>query len=588
MIPQSRGIHHDSSELFVSDAAPALGDTISVLLRAEQLEVEEVVLRTVHDGEPQFFPAQRVSDSLFQAQLPIVNLKTHYRWGLRGGSIGYAWLNGLGLHDHDVSDVHDFVVTAFPMPPNWLRSAVVYQIFPDRYCKSGIVQEVPDWAVPRTWEQHPEGRSVNTGVEFYGGDLWGVAQRLDHIQNLGATVVYLTPFFPARSNHRYDASTFSHVDPLLGGDAALSHLIDQAHSRNMKVVGDITLNHCGVAHVWFVRARQGDKKFRDFFTFDDKLPHGYQCWCGHASLPKFNYTSQALQEAMITGTDSVLRRWLKFGLDGWRVDVANMSGRLGALDMTHDVARMARDVVMQEGAEKILIAEHNHDAGLDLRGDGWHGTMSYGTVARPVWAFVSDGTFDGVWFGNNTALRSYTGTQAVEAIKSFAATMPWRSWQHSWGLLGSHDTARIRTVAGTAERQLVAAALLMTLPGTPMLFAGDEIGARGSWGEDSRTTFPWDLQSEWDLSIFEHYRQLITLRKSRDALINGGLEWVHSDETSFSFIRRSAKDAVFIAASNDACISSLALALGQHLVGQMKCERGQLVSDGPAFGVWAL
>lgn len=581
-------VHHDSSELFVSNTEPQLGQAVKVSLQVRRPGlVDGVILRTVHDGEPQFISAQRIGEFAYEAELPIVNIKTHYRWGLQGGAIGYAWLNALGLHDHDVSDVHDFAITAFPMPPEWLRSAVVYQVFPDRFSRSGRNEHIPKWAVPRSWDQLPEGRSVNTGREYFGGDLWGIAERLDYIQELGATVVYMTPFFPGKSNHRYDAVTFDCVDPALGGDEALRHLIDEAHRRGMRVIGDITLNHCGSAHEWFVKAQQGDGLYREFFTFDEALPHGYECWCGHASLPKFNYASEALQEAMITGPSSVLRRWLRFGLDGWRVDVANMSGRQGALDMTHEVARMACAVVMQEGPNKALIAEHNHDAGFDLRGDGWQGTMSYATVARPVWAFVTDGAFDGVWFGNNTSLRSYTGAQAVAAIRSFAATMPWRSWQHSWGLLGSHDTARIRSVAGSAQRQAVAAALLMTLPGTPMLFAGDEIGATGLSGEASRTTFPWDQQSQWDVAILKQYRDLITLRKNRPALIDGGIEWVHSDHTSFSFIRRSRGDAVYVAVSNGKCQTE-SLQVNARLLGDMHIADGRLFSKGPSYGVWEL
>ena len=549
-----RGIHHDGSSLYVRNQAPRLGDVVPVRLRfAADVAVDQVGLRTVHDGEPRFFEASLIKESSterwYEALLPIVNPRTNYRWLLVGGDCRYLWRNAQGLFDYEVSDAHDFAIAAYPELPVWARSAVVYQVFPDRFAKSSRTYDVPSWAVPREWGRYPEGRSANTGVEYFGGDLWGVAEKLDYLTDLGVCVVYMTPIFPAHTTHRYDATTFDHVDPLLGGDDALRHLIDEAHKRGMRVVGDITLNHCGKGHEWFQRAQAGDPEFREFFTFDDSLEHGYECWWGVASLPKFDYRSEALRERLITGTDSVLRRWLRFGLDGWRVDVANMSGRLGALDLTHEVARLARAAVEAEGAEKILIAEHFHDAGADLKGDGWHGTMNYSAFTRPVWAWLHDDAFAGQWLGAPVPIPEQDGHRVVNTINSFASGMPWRSYLHSWPLLGSHDTARIRSVVGSADRQVVAAGLLMTLPGTPMIFAGDEIGAQGLWGEDSRTTFPWANPEQWDTSILRVYRDLILLRKELPALADGGLRWLHIGADLLVFARESESETVIVAAS---------------------------------------
>lgn len=545
--------HHDGSALYLSDESPELGKSVTVKLRGphEKL-VDRVFLRSVYDGEPKISEAKpivRGDETWWESELPVRNPRTHYRWLLQGGDVGFGWLNANGFISHDVSDMHDFAVSATPTPPTWLESSVVYQIFPDRFATSGQRRDLPAWAVPRTWGTHPEGRSVNTGVEFFGGDLDGVRERLDYLEDLGVNVIYMTPFFPANSTHRYDATTFDHVDPLLGGDQALSRLIEAAHTRGMKVMGDITLNHCGRNHDWFLEAVNGNAQYRDFFTFDPSLPHGYECWLGVASLPKFNFTSNALIERLITDEQSVIRRWLRFGLDGWRVDVANMAGRQADLDMTHLLARLTREAVAKEGADKALIAEHFHDAGVDLDGTGWHGGMNYAAFMNPIWTWLRADSYQGTWHGIPIPPPTQTATHAVAALRSFSSRMPWRSYRFSWPLLGSHDTARVRTICAGPERQRVAAALLMTLPGTPMIFAGDEIGAEGSWGEDSRTCFPWDDETAWDAHMRSDYQTLIQLRRSSDALARGGLRWIHQGEDLLVFLRESASQRLLIAAS---------------------------------------
>ena len=146
--------------------------------------------------------------------------------------------------------------------------------------------------MPCSWDTTPvEGSGPQTPYQFYGGDLAGITEKLDHIQQLGADVIYLTPFFPARSNHRYDASTFASVDPLLGGDQALVELVEAAHARGLKVMGDLTANHSGDAHEWFRRAlAEPDSEEAGYYYFNDDHT-GYEAWYGVASLPKLNWAS---------------------------------------------------------------------------------------------------------------------------------------------------------------------------------------------------------------------------------------------------------------------------------------------------------
>lgn len=557
MNPTLKGTHHDGSPLYVSNASPILGETVTLRLRVPHgANPTRIVLRTVHDGEPTTSIATREPgssklESWYSAPLLIRNPHAHYRWLITGDGY-YYWLNAEGLVSHDTSDAHDFAITVGSAAPTWPLNSVVYQIFPDRFGRSKHTYKAPTWALPRKWDIPPEGRSKNTPFEYFGGDLWGVIDHLKHLQDLGVNVLYLTPVFPAGSTHRYDAQTFDVVDPLLGGDVAYRALLDACHDVGIRVIGDITLNHCGEYHEWFLRAKAGDPEYRDFFTFDDSLEHGYECWLGAKSLPKFDFRSQRLIDRLITGEESVIRKWLRFGQDGWRVDVGNMLGRQGAVDLNHEIARLVRQVVDEEGDDKLLIVEHFHDSGPDLQGDGWHGGMNYAAFTRPTWSWLVDRSFDSDWLGIPVEIPSTTGKQLISTVNTFVSRMPWQSRLQSWSILSSHDTARIRTVVGSQGRQQAAMILLMTMPGTPMIFAGDEIGAQGRWGEDSRTTFPWERPEEWDLDTFSQYRTLISLRRSSEALAQGGLRWIYATDDIVAFLRESANDRLLIVAARNA------------------------------------
>lgn len=556
-------VHHDGSPLYVSDLAPALGDTLTLRLRTSADEQpERVLLRTVRDGEPQVVVAEPEASSggdvWWSAWIVVHNIETHYRWLLAGGAFSFAWLTAGGLRDHDIPDATDFVVSATPAPPDWTFGSVVYEVFPDRFARStadlGVLDTgpadapVPPWAVPRAWTDAPEGRGPNTPREWFGGDLDGVRTHLDHVADLGADVLYLTPVFPAESTHRYDASSFAVVDPLLGGDDALHRLVDDAHAREIRVLGDITLNHCGRTHEWFVAAQDPDAPEREFFRFDPALRHGYECWFNVPSLPKLDHTSMRLRDVLVRGPQAPVRTWLHgdHGLDGWRVDVANMAGRLGSIDVTREFARDVRAAMALERDDLLLVAEHGHDASGDLLGDGWQGTMNYAGFTRQAWCWLRGPDFHETFLGLPVEVPSITGHQAVASWRAFHARIPWRSLLASWNVLSSHDVARIRTVVGSPERQVAALALAVGMPGVPMVFAGDEIGATGHWGEDSRTPFPWHDPGAWDLDMLAAYRRLLRIRRTSRALATGGLRWLHVGIDVVAFVREHPDESVLV------------------------------------------
>jgi len=562
LTPTARGYvaaqpHHDGSELYVSCLTPRLEEHVAVRVRVPLAFPEKSVhLRTVRDGEPRISPAHLVAttahDRWYEAHLYVHNPVTSYRFFFELDG-DYAWLNGEGLHYSDVADASDFRVTIHQPAPQWLHNGIVYQIFPDRFARSSTApalpqSDIPDWAIPaHDWNEDPIPSGEGVGAHYFGGDLDGISEHLDYLKELGVGTVYLTPVFPGRSNHRYDASTFDEVDPVLGGNDAYARLSTAVHERGMRLMGDITSNHTGATHDWFTTAvaDPSSEEHSYFYWTDDEI--GYASWLEHASLPKLNYNSHALRERMIEGENSVIGQWLKapFNLDGWRVDVANMTGRWGSDDMTHEVARTIRNTMCEINPDALLIAEHFHDASLDLDGDGWHGNMNYSAFTRPVWSWLADQSRAVPAFGLPASLARRSGQDMAATMRRFSSVVPYKVNRDHWNMLGSHDTPRLRTLVGDAMVE-VALGMLVTYLGNPVVFAGDEVGLTGDNGEHARKTMPWNDPTRWDEHTHQLYTSLIAVRSHSEALRLGGLRWVMTSDDAVAYVRETPAQTVLV------------------------------------------
>jgi alpha-glucosidase len=579
--------------LYVGDPAPHVGDKVDVFVRTSKaLAAKQVHVRSTPDGEPAYIEAQvdreEGEDLWWRASVPVVNAELGYRFLLETPG-RRTWLNGLGLSSLDVTDAADFRLPAYDPPPAWAEGAVLYEIFPDRFARSAAhpVGELPDWAVPTEWDEPVAYGTPNGVKQVYGGTLWGVAEKLDYLRGLGIDALYMTPFFPARSNHRYDASSFDVVDPLLGGDEALKELTAQAHLRGIKVIGDITLNHTGDLHPWFRRAQADPASSEAGFYYFGADRSQYASFYGVPSMPKLDHRSEEMRRRLYEGPDSVIARYLtEFGLDGWRVDVAQSAARYGAVDLNDRMARTVRETLLHTAPESLLLAEHQFDASATLRGDGWHGTMAYAGFTRPVLGWLGGSDLPELW-GVPGRPPSLGGAEMAAVMRDFAALIPWRAVTHNMTLLDSHDMPRFRSLVGGAERQAQGVALLMTLPGLPMVFAGDEVGVSGALhNEDGRRAFPWD-ESTWDQGTYEVYRSLIALRRSHAALRSGGLRWLHTADDVVLFERALPGETLVVQVSRAAHPPLTAPFAASHVLGGPDLSPGvQMPSDGPAFHVW--
>lgn len=426
--------------------------------------------------------------------------------------------------------------------PAWVRDAVVYQVFPDRFASSPRVPKPGDL---EAWDAPPTQRG------FKGGDLLGLAERLDELADLGINALYLNPIFSAGSNHRYDTWDPLAVDPLLGGDAAFRELLAAAHDRGIRVLLDGVFNHVGRGFRPFAHVLENGaaSPYRDWFYLDDDVlaarrdvvaypdpadpnarASGYRAWWGVPSLPKLRVEHPPVRAYLL----DVAERWTRTGIDGWRLDVP-----ADVEDPTFWPA--FRERVRSVNPDAWLVGEIWSPA-ADWLGDRFDGLMDYplgmailgfaagGHVDRDVAAGQMDyrerlADLDGAVFGARTR-------EGLAVAGPPAAAM--------LTLLGSHDTPRARSVlANDLVRLRLAALLLLTLPGTPSIYYGDELAMAGRADPDCRRGYPSRIADAGDdaLAHRAYVRAAITARREQDSLRRGAFQVLVTSGRAIAFER---------------------------------------------------
>ena len=605
--------HHDGSVLYIPNQKPKLLEKVKVRVRvhpkfeAKIGKLAKVIVRQSENGEAFLqAPAKLLKTKdgwlWFEAELTMYNPSIFYRWCFVTENDDVFWLNTLGWSDMEQPDINDFRINVWSSGPTWGPGTIMYQIFPDRFGRSKHADKhkLPEWAVPKAWGDEVTGQGYPTSEQFFGGDIWGIIDHLDHLKKLGVTMLYLTPFFPACSNHRYDASAFTQVAPLLGGDKALIALVEAAHKKGFKGIGDLTSNHSGDKHEWFTAAFKNPKAPEsDFYYFTDKNTK-YESWWGVPSLPKFNWNSQELRKRFIQGKTSVVAKWLKapYNLDGWRIDVANMTGRIRDEDMSKDVARIVRETMHDINQDTILLGEYTGDPSFEVQGDGWQGAMTYANFTKPLWRWMANPQNKGFITYMGIGARQLDGMQFVETHKRFIASFPWHVRQHNMNALDTHDIPRFKTFTRKGA-QKVGAGLQFTFPGIPVVWAGDAFGLDGFNGENSRTPLPWNNERPHDTAMIETYAQLAAIRKSNPALVDGAMRFLYASKEAIVFVREHKKQSVLVCATrgkDDAISFDAASVFGLkdavNLFGGGKVKVGKnkvsLPGDKMSINIWSL
>ncbi len=564
-------IFHSGATPYVSDLYPKLGDSVTIRVRvAPDVPIKRLFLRTFPDGEQHFAPLKSAENGWYEAQLTIAEPVVHYRFVVESAD-GLFWLTAKGAQLHEPLDTFDFRIIANYTAPDWLHETVFYQIFPDRFANGDPANDIKpsDFEYrgqrPKTfaWEQPPDPDTIFSLI-FYGGDLVGVRQRLSHIEMLGINAIYFNPLFTSKSNHKYDGSDYDHVDPSLGGDAALERLREELTQRDMRYMLDIVPNHCGYAHPWFTAAREDPTAPEaEFFTFSSH-PDQYATWLGVWSLPKLNYNSAELRRRMYGNADGVLRKWLTggFSADGWRVDVANMLGRQGETQIGDEISQEIRAAVKETNPNAYLLGENFFDATSQLQGNQYDGAMNYAGFTHPLLYWLIGFHLRAWGLGEEIWSDVPFSTQAlVDTWRERMAVIPWQIQLQQFNLLGSHDTPRIRSLVKEDDAlHRLAVAVLLTFPGVPSIYYGDEIGMVDDPHLDQRGCMIWD-EDRWDNDLLAFYREMIGLRRTSSALQVGSFEVISAESDHFAYLRQSPDEIILLIANRGAPIENFTLSL---------------------------
>lgn len=435
--------------------------------------------------------------------------------------------------------------------PDWVKHAVFYQIFPDRFARTTHRHKTTAMRVPlESWDTSP------TVQGYKGGDLWGIIEHLDYLQALGATALYLTPIFQSTCNHRYHTHDYYQVDPLLGGNEALIDLLNEAHQRDIKVVLDGVFNHAsrGFFHFNDILENGPHSPWLDWFlvenwpvsAYDGSLPANYVGWVGNRALPKFNHHHPEVREYIM----QIGEHWIRQGIDGWRLDVPSEVEAPGFW-------QEFRDRVKTINSEAYIVGEIWDNARQWLDGTQFDGVMNY-LFAGPTIAFTA-GDRVIVKHAEKPAYDPYPALDAIEyaqKMKDLLGLYAWDIQLAQLNLLSSHDVARILTVVGGEEAKAtvraeafisvkLAALLLLTFPGAPCIYYGDEVGVSGGMDPNNRRVFP--SQSDWNQDILTCYQQLIQLRHQYATLRIGNYRVVYAEAMTYVFARCLDDDVILVA-----------------------------------------
>ncbi len=454
--------------------------------------------------------------------------------------------------------------------PDWAKGAVIYQLFPDRFARSGecdLTGKLQPYTVHEKWDEEvdwrptPDGKVLNN--DFFGGNFQGITEKMDYIASMGVTILYLNPISKSFSSHRYDTGDYKTPDPMLGTVEDFRAMCDAAHSRGIKVILDGVYSHTGSDSLYFNREntfqslgayQSPDSPYYSWYTFY-QYPDSYHCWWNFDTLPTVKKLDPAFVEYIITGEDSVVAYWLKQGCDGFRLDVAD--------ELPNEFMDLLKKRIRQIRPDALLLGEVWEDAS---------NKEAYGVRRR----YFVDGTLDSVMnYPFRTAILNYLkghddGNGLRQTVMTILENYPPQVVLCNMNLLGTHDTPRILTAlvddfdgprAQQAQRHLspdqkklalsrlyLASVLQYTLPGSPSLYYADEAGMEGHKDPFNRRTYPWGRENT---DLLEHFRCLGQLKKL-PALKLGNTEFLQAEDGKLLFRRSSQEQAVKIYVNHSA------------------------------------
>lgn len=602
----------DTTENYISPAEPNPYSEVQVRFRTKAKNIDRVFL--VHDNERILMTVTEGDDEFdyFTCSIEVEQEQYSYYFEVQVGRINCVY-DTRGVSKYPEETFFFRIIPGFKTP-KWAKGAVMYQIYVDRFYNgdptndvlTNEYQYIGDKSVRvEDWNKHPASMGVR---EFYGGDLQGVLDKMDYLQDLGIDVIYFNPLFVSPSNHKYDIQDYDYIDPHIGkivhdegellrpdqkenreatryidrvtnkenleaSNELFAQVVAEAHKRGMKVILDGVFNHCGSFNKWLDREciyenaegyEKGayvseDSPYNTFFKFREHQwpynPH-YDGWWGHDTLPKLNYEeSPALFDYIM----HVGRKWVSppYNVDGWRLDVAADLGQSG--EYNHYFWKEFRRNVKEANPNALILAEHYGDPTEWLKGDEWDTVMNYDAFMEPLTWFLT-----GVEKHSDEYRQDQLGNpdSFFGSMRHFMTRFHTQSLQVAMNELSNHDHSRFltrtnRKVGRTAylgpeaanegvDKAIMRLAVMiqMTWPGAPTIYYGDEAGLCGWTDPDNRRAYPWGRE---DQDLIDFHKEIIRVHKDYQAMKTGSILFLHGQYQFISYGRFNEQDKFVIA-----------------------------------------
>lgn len=608
----------DGTSDYVIPAEPGIHEKVRLRFRTARDDAQEVCL--ISGGEA--LQMQKISSGevfdYYETKVQLTDTMFVYYFRIKSESEELCY-HRCGVSEHPVEYYNFRIMPGFSTPA-WAKGAVMYQIFVDRFCNGDPSNDVEDGEYVyigepvckvKDWNEFPAAMDIR---RFHGGDLQGVLDKLDYLEELGVEVIYFNPLFVSPSNHKYDIQDYDYIDPHYGviiedggevlpegekdntratkyqkrtGDIRnleasnrlFAKLVEEMHTRGMRVILDGVFNHCGSFNKWMDRERiyepqpeyekgayvSAQSPYRDFFHFFDEREEAwpynknYDGWWGHDTLPKLNYEDSPTLEEYIL---NIGKKWVSppYNADGWRLDVAADLGYSN--EYNHIFWENFRKAVKSANPQALILAEHYGDPGEWLQGDEWDSVMNYDAFMEPLTWFLtgmekhSDERRTDLW-GN--------ADNFVNTMNHFMASMLTPSLQVAMNELSNHDHSRFLTrtnhIVGrvaqlgskAAEEGInlavmrEAVAVQMTWVGAPTVYYGDEAGVCGFTDPDSRRTYPWGRENR---ELVEFHKEMIRIHKREKPLRTGSLKMLSWSSNVFAYARFQEGEQIIVVLNN--------------------------------------
>ncbi len=576
--------HHSRRKFYrYPQGAVATGEKIRMRISVSSFEIPNEVSLFVDDKKiPMYFVAEIANNRIYECYIDVPNepcLLWYYFKVTADSQTKYFsnndnLLGGLGKMTNEKPDKL-YQITVYHKnfkTPDWMKNAIVYQIFPDRFFAS---KDTVCHGIKREWGDEPYYTAEQFGGEylsndFFGGNFYGIKEKIPYLKELGINTIYFNPVFKSSSNHRYDTSDYENIDDNLGGNKAFDEFIEEAKKEGISVILDGVFSHTGADSKYFNKYgnfdekgayQSKDSKYFGWYNFEN-FPDKYDCWWGFDTLPNVNEVNPDYLDYILRNKDSIVKRWIKKGVMGWRLDVAD--------ELPDEFIKELRKAVKEENKDTMIIGEVWEDAS---------NKVSYGVQRAFLWGGELDSVMNYVF---RDAVMDYLTNKTnaevfLKKLLSMKENYPKEAFYSALNLISGHDIARALTVLSgapdfrllsreeqakysisesdkeLAKKRLELAVLLqMTFPGTPSVYYGDEAGLFGYADPFNRRCFPWGNE---DKNLTEIHKKFIALRKKYKSLMTGDFENLLYLNNTVCYMRDivGGKD-VFGKSKNDECI----------------------------------